>query len=151
RRIRNAPPAVALHGRRHAHGRGGCTGVWLFDRPGADGSFHSLFQLDGGRRCHRHRRQARLETRLSPPRHSHRLKSSPVFIFLRKAMTSISYRSPLFNGRRQVLHWALGIAAAALSPTMATAQAWQQVDAIRSSVGDASVSTSALQLTLPLV
>lgn len=66
-------------------------------------------------------------------------------------MTSISYRSPLFNGRRQVLHWALGIAAAALSPTMATAQAWQQVDAIRSSVGDASVSTSALQLALPLV
>lgn len=39
----------------------------------------------------------------------------------------------------------------ALAPTLARAQAWQQVEAVKKSVGNARVTSDGLQLTLPLV
>lgn len=55
--------------------------------------------------------------------------------------------------RRRVLQLAGGGLLASLAPALVRAQApaWQQIDAIRHSIGDAPVLQQGLQLTLPLV
>lgn len=68
-------------------------------------------------------------------------------------MTSLPYSSdPLFSRRRRHL---LGLAGAGLlsmlPPQWAQAQSWRQVDVIRRAVGDAALSDSGLELSLPLV
>src|SRR5690606_24531184 len=53
--------------------------------------------------------------------------------------------------RRRVLQWAGTGLIATLAPSLASAQIWQQVEAIRKQVGNSPVSTGGLELTLPLV